>query len=456
MLKLGENVFAVLLAGGSGTRLWPVSRRSFPKQLAKLVDENSLIQNTIKRLRPVVADERFVVVCGSRHMDGIARQMQALGIDPVDKIIGEPCGRNTAPAILMAALRVLKIDPGAICCVFPADHVIGDEDSFREKLSQAVDLAQKEHIVTFGIMPHYPETGYGYIEGSQKIENDARQVARFVEKPNLITAKGYVKSGNFFWNSGMFVFKAAVMVAEFAAFEPEMLARVKAIVSNNGAIASKDYAAVENISIDYAIMENTSKGVVLPVDFKWSDIGSWKSLYDFFEKDADGNVIQGNVAGQNLKNSLIMADERLVAANRLDSVVIVETADAVFVSDLNTSREVKGIVEDLKKKQSKEIERHNTARYAWGKLTDLESGSGYKIQKIAIDPEGVFEFDKKSDGNAHLTVLDGIGRLTIGPKKKKLARGEAMRLSALNEVRIENQGPQPLSLVLVICHVKPE
>jgi mannose-1-phosphate guanylyltransferase/mannose-6-phosphate isomerase len=451
MQNLGANVFAVLLAGGSGTRLWPVSRKSFPKQLAKLVDENSLIQNTIKRLQPVVADKRFVVVCGSRHMDGIARQMQALDIDPADKIIGEPCGRNTAPAILMAALRVLTIHPEAVCCVFPADHVIGDEDLFRKKLAQAVDLAQKGHIVTFGIMPHYPETGYGYIEGSQKVEDFARKVARFVEKPDLKTAKGYVKKGNFFWNSGMFVFKAAVMAQEFKSFEPEMLAQIKAMVSDHGAIAYNDYAAVENISIDYAIMENTTKGVVLPVDFKWSDIGSWKSLYDFFEKDADNNVIQGNVVSQNVKNSLIMADERLVAANRLDGVVIVETADAVFVSDLITSREVKGIVEELKQKQSKEVERHNTTQHTWGRLTDLESTASHMVHRLVVDPQATLEFDLASEGGANLTVVSGRGQITTGMTKKTLTCAGSMALLSGSKVCVENRGQKPLTLVRVIC-----
>ncbi len=347
-------VYPVLLAGGVGSRLWPVSRELSPKQLIKFIGEDSLLQSTIKRLVPVLDRENVRIVCGDKHFHETARQMEETGISSHGKIICEPCGRNTAPAILLAVLEILKVEDDAVLCIFPADHVIRDISLFHEKLKSAIQLAKKGHVVTFGIKPHYPETGYGYIEGDEDIFAGALSIKRFVEKPDGKTAEKYIKAGNFFWNSGMFAFSASVIRDEFKVFEPELFRKLNNLVMKKDSISKKDYEQLPDISVDYAIMEKTHRGAVLPSDFGWSDIGSWKSLYDFLPKDDNNNVIKGDVIAKKTRNCLIMGNERLITANCLENMVVVETSDSVFVSDMDNSRDVKSIVTELKEKKRKE------------------------------------------------------------------------------------------------------
>jgi len=302
MLEYKTNVYPVLLAGGSGTRLWPVSRELYPKQLVKFIGEDSLLQITIKMLAPVLDAENILVVCVKEHFSEIARHMEEIDIRAAGKIICEPCGRNTAPAILLGMLHILKHEEDALLCIFPADHVIRNISAFHEKLRSAIKLAEMGYIVTFGIKPHYPETGYGYIDGAGEITDQAFSVKRFVEKPDMETARRYVDAGSFFWNSGMFTFKASVMMNELKIHQPELLNKMKPLALTEGDISQEVYQLLPNIAIDHAIMEKTDKGAVLPSDFGWSDIGSWKSLYDFFPKDQSSNVIDGDVIAINTEN----------------------------------------------------------------------------------------------------------------------------------------------------------
>jgi len=354
MHDLKNAVYPVLLAGGVGSRLWPLSRELSPKQVIKFFGEDSLLQSTIKRIIPVLNKENVRIVCGDKHFDETARQMEETGILPAGKIICEPCGRNTAPAILLAVLNILKHEKDAVLCVFPADHVVRDNSVFQDKLKSAIKLANEGFVVTFGIRPHYPETGYGYIEGEKELPDGALSIKRFVEKPDIKTAKEYIKAGNFFWNSGMFAFKASVIVNEFKAFESELFKRMSNSVVAKETVAKADYEKLPNISIDYAIMERTDRGAVLPSDFGWSDIGSWKSLYDFFPKDDKGNVIKGDVIAKKTRNCLIIGSKRLIAVNCLENKVVVDTSDSVFISDMENSRDVKAIVTELKEKKRKE------------------------------------------------------------------------------------------------------
>jgi mannose-1-phosphate guanylyltransferase/mannose-6-phosphate isomerase len=353
-VKKKYNVYSVLLAGGIGSRLWPVSRELSPKQLIKFTGEDSLLQGTIKRLAPALDMENVRIVCGEKHFHETARQMEEIGVTPAGKIICEPCGRNTAPAILLAVLNILKNEKDAVFCVFPADHIVRDNNVFQDKLESAIKLADEGFVVTFGIRPHYPETGYGYIEGKNELPDGALSIKRFVEKPDIKTAKEYIKAGNFFWNSGMFAFRASVIMDEFKVFEPELFKRMSDLVAVKETVAKADYEKLPNISIDYAIMERTDKGAVLPSDFGWSDIGSWKSLYDFFPKDDEGNVIKGDVIAKETRNCLIMGSNRLVTANHLENMVVVETSDSVFISDMKNTQDVKTIVTELKEKNRKE------------------------------------------------------------------------------------------------------
>ena len=449
-----SSVYAVLLAGGTGTRLWPVSRELYPKQLVKFIGADSLVQSTIKRLKPVLDTENIRIVCGEEHFHETVRHMVEIGVQAKGKIICEPCGRNTAPAILLAILNILKIDSDAVLCVFPADHVIKDVKSFHRKLKTAINLAEAGYIVTFGIKPHYPETGYGYIEGSKKIFDEALTIKRFVEKPDKATAKKYVEAGNFYWNSGMFTFKASVMLDEFKTFQPELLKKMEELVSTKDQairdqIIKERYQELPDVAFDYAIMEKTEKGVVLPSDFGWSDIGSWKSLYDFLPKDENNNVIDGDVIAKDTKNCFIMGHERLIATNHIDNMVVVETPDSVFVSDIVNSRNVKSIVAQLKEKGRKEYHEHKTVHHPWGILTVLEEQDDYIVAKLIVYPGSTFQI--KVDGSMfkHLIVIKGRAKIKSARQTLLLNKGESTVISKNDPAELENPGNEPLFIIQV-------
>jgi mannose-1-phosphate guanylyltransferase/mannose-1-phosphate guanylyltransferase/mannose-6-phosphate isomerase len=444
------KVYPILLAGGTGTRLWPVSRELYPKQLVKFVGEDSLLQGTIKRLSPVLNPENVKVVCGEQHFHETARHIENLGFSPQGKLICEPSGRNTAPAILLAVLHILAIDKDAVLCIFPADHVIQDLDGFHDRLSAAIALANDGHIVTFGIQPHYPETGYGYVECGKKVDHEARALKRFVEKPDLATARRYIAAGTFFWNSGMFAFKASVILSEFKSHQPELLNKMKSIFKVDKPIARKDYDQLSDISIDYAIMEKTEKGVVLPSNFGWSDIGSWKSLYDFLKKDADNNVRDGDVIVQDTRDCLILGHDRLIATNRLRNMVVVETPDSVFVSDLEHSRDVKSIVAELKAQQRQEYQQHRSAYHHWGIAKLLEHKDNYAASELTVYPQSSLELPVQTNTAYHLLVLKGRATLITGSEEKTLRSGEAITCRAEAQARIENVTKTELSLIQVV------
>jgi len=448
-MKNKLNVYSILLAGGSGTRLWPVSRELYPKQLVKFIGDDSLVQSTIKRLTPTLNLENVRIVCGTDHVHEIVRHMKEIGVSSAGKIIAEPCGRNTAPAILLAMFQILKKESDAVLCVFPADHVIRDEHVFHERLESAIKLAEMGYIVTFGIKPHYPETGYGYIEGAGEITEGALFVKRFVEKPDHETARQYVKAGNFFWNSGMFTFKASVMIQELSAHHSELLDKMKQIPIEGTSIPQKNYQQLPSISIDYAVMEKTDKAAVLPSDFGWSDIGSWKSLYDFIPKDNNGNVIDGDVISEKTENCFIMGYERLIATNRIKNMVVVETPDSVFVSDMEASRDVKSIVERLKEKGRREYQKHKTSHHPWGTLTMLELNRDFSVVKLDIYPGALCRIKTDAATVKHLVVVDGVAKSTMDTQHMILNRGESVMLSGNQEITLENIGDAALVVVNV-------
>jgi mannose-1-phosphate guanylyltransferase/mannose-6-phosphate isomerase len=445
-MKTQLKVYPILLAGGSGTRLWPVSRALYPKQLVKLIGENSLVQNTIKRLRPSLDIENVRIVCGKEHVHEIERHIKEIGVSPENKIIAEPCGRNTAPAILLAMRLVLENERDAVLCIFPADHVIRDEYVFHERLAAAVKLAEMDYIVTFGITPHYPETGYGYIEGGEEISFGAFSVKRFVEKPDLETAKRYIDAGNFFWNSGMFAFKASVMGRELSILYPELFHQMEKLPIKGALISKKDYRQLPNISIDYAVMEKTDKAAVLPSDFGWSDIGSWKSLYDFLPKDGMGNVIDGDVISEDTRSCFIMGYERLIATNGIRNMVVVETPDSVFVSDMETSRNVKNIVDKLKEKGRREYQRHKTSYHSWGTFTVLEMKPDFGVANYSVYPGSVCEIP--SDGFlVHFIVVKGVGKSILNGRSISLEKGKSVMPAEHQMIVLENTGDEPLLVI---------
>ena len=443
------NVYAILLAGGTGTRLWPVSRELYPKQLVKFIGNDSLVQSTIKRLAPVIDTESIRIVCGEEHFHEITRHMAEIGVKAKGKIICEPCGRNTGPAILLGVLNILKTEPDAVLSVFPADHVIRDVKSFHEEVKTAISLADIGYIVTYGIKPNYPETGYGYIEGGEELFGSALTIKRFVEKPDEATAEKYIKAGNFYWNSGMFTFKASVIIEEFRRFQPELLKSMKNLVDREQAITRDEYEQLPDIGFDCAIMEKTDKGVVLPSDFGWSDIGSWKSLYDFLPKDENNNVISGDVIAKDTKNCFIMGHERLIATNYLENMVVVETPDSVFVSDINNSRDVKSIVAQLKEKGRKEYHEHKTLHHPWGVLTLLEQTDDFSVAKLIIYPDSRFQVKVDASTTKHLLIINGRAKIKSDKQTRLFEKGESILISDKEAVEMENPGTRPLYIIQI-------
>jgi mannose-1-phosphate guanylyltransferase/mannose-6-phosphate isomerase len=447
-----SNVYPVLLAGGSGTRLWPVSRERHPKQLVKFIGKDSLVQSTVKRLTSFLKMENLRIVCGKEHVHEISKHMEEIDISADEKIIAEPCGRNTAPAVLLAMLYILKKEEDAVLCIFPADHVIRDRNAFKEKLLSAVKVAEMGYIVTFGIRPHYPETGYGYIEGTDEIGDGALIVKRFIEKPDLDTAKKYIDAGNFFWNSGMFAFKASVMAEELSVHQPELLKKMTQLPFHGTSPSKKAYEQLPNISIDYAVMEKTDKAAVLPSDFGWSDIGSWKSLYDFIPKDVDGNVVDGDVISKETKNCLIMGYERLIATSGIKNMVVVETPDTVFVADMEKSQDVKSIVEKLKKDRRTEYRTHRTVHHPWGNSTILEKNDDFSALQVELFAGSTLEVKTETSTIEHLMVAKGVAKTTTTREKRIIKKGQCVMLSGNQSILVENSGKDLLVIVQVKTH----
>jgi mannose-1-phosphate guanylyltransferase len=442
--------YPVLLAGGSGTRLWPISRTQAPKQLAEFGGQRSLIQETIQRLHPTLYLDNVRVVCGKAHCDDSSEHLAAIGLKTENKIISEPVGRNTAPAILLAVLKILDQTcvQDALFFILPADHVIRDVTRFHERIVKAVDLANKGSLVTFGIQPDYPETGYGYIEGKNVLPGGELSIARFVEKPDMETAKTYIKAGNFFWNSGMFAFRASTILNEFREFEPDMLAKMTAIVKAGDPISLEAYQDLQSISFDVAIMEKTSKGVVLPSDFGWSDIGTWNSLYANMPKDGNGNVIAGDVIANNTKNSLIIAKSRLLAANDISDTVIVETPDAVFVSKLETSRNVKDIVSMLKQQNRRECQEHLLETYAWGTIQYLVKTDALMVIKLLLKPRATYGMELPHSGRLNIILTSGNAQIFHARAQHELQTGYSLSLDTKSEIEIRNVRDDECSAII--------
>ncbi len=445
-------IFPVLLAGGSGTRLWPVSRAQAPKQLAEISGKTSLLQETIQRLHPMLRIDDVRVVCGESHCDESSAHLAAIGLTSEKTIIGEPVGRNTAPAILLSVLKILEQASvqDALFFILPADHVIGDVVRFHERIGRAIDLAQKGYLVTFGIQPAYPETGYGYIEGGKALSEGGLAIERFVEKPDVETAKSYIEAGNFFWNSGMFAFRGSTILQEFNQFEPDMVTKMTTIVKKGDPISVEAYQDLPSISFDVAIMEKTTKGVVLPSDFGWSDIGTWNSLYDHMPKDGNGNVIAGDVIAYHTQNSLIITKSRLVATNDISDTAIVETPDAVFVSSLEASRDVKDIVSMLKQQDRREYQVHLLETYAWGTIQYLENTDEILVAKLLIKAHATYRKTPHRPGRWHVCLLSGEAQIAHAGTLHGLQAENSLSLDVKSEVTIRNPGNN--DLLAIITH----
>ncbi len=442
----------VILSGGSGTRLWPLSRRHYPKQFLPLVTKNTMIQETLLRLNGLPGLKNPIVVCNEDHRFMMAEQLWEIGITP-KKIILEPIGKNTAPAVALAALNADSKDE--VLLVLPADHVINDIEAFHAAILEAEALAKKGNLVTFGIVPTHPETGYGYImRDSEKIGN-AYKVAAFVEKPDAVTAKNYIKSGDYLWNSGLFAFTAGTFLRELEKFHPKMLAACSQALQT--AREDLDFTRLDKIifstcpadSIDYAIMEKTDRAVVVPLDAGWNDVGSWSSLWDVTDKDASGNAISGDVITVDSKNSYIYAEDKLVTVLGIENLVVVETKDAVMIAPKDKVQDVKRIVDELKQLGRSEIDIHKKAYRPWGHYESVDSGDRHQTKRIIVKPGAKLSLQKHHHRAEHWVIVKGTALVTKGDEQILLSENESTFISLGTIHRLENPGVIPLEIVEV-------
>ncbi len=441
----------VILAGGTGSRLWPMSRELYPKQLLNLTEDCSLLQSTLKRVNNLPDALPPVVVVGEDHRFLALSQVNELGLSEQIEIILEPVGRNTAPAICAAALLCQsRSDEDIVLLVLPADHLIRRQDDFHRAVAQGSELASQGKLVTFGITPHAPETGYGYIE-----QGEGNQVKSFVEKPDLETAKKYLEAGNYFWNSGMFAFSSATLISEIDKFAPEILQTMTAAVDNGRSdqqffrLQKESMILCPDDSIDYAIMENSEHVAVIPADLGWSDIGSWQALWDVSDKDEKGNYLQGDVIAEDVENCLIHSEHGLVAAVGLKDTLVVDTADAVLIAPLSRSQDVKKIVTRLKNEQREEHMLHRTVYRPWGSYTILEEQPVFKIKRITVNPGVQLSLQMHHHRSEHWVVVKGTARVTRGEDIFLVLENESTYIPCGEKHRLENPGVIPLELIEV-------
>jgi mannose-1-phosphate guanylyltransferase/mannose-6-phosphate isomerase len=448
-------IHPVILSGGAGSRLWPLSRSLFPKQLLALIGERSLIQDTVLR----VQGKEFLpplIICNVEHRFLIAEQMRASEIKP-PAIVLEPAGRNTAPAAAIASLMVAEKDPDGIILLMPADHIIRNRAAFLEALNHAIAAAEKDNLVTFGIAPDSPETGYGYMRRGAALPGlpGCFTVARFVEKPDAATAAGYIAAGDYGWNSGMFVFKASLFLSELERLEPELLAHCRTALENAKEdldflrLEPASFTKAKSISIDFAVMERTDKAAMVPVEMDWSDIGSWESLWAASARDPSGNAVKGDVLQHGTRNSYLRSEGPMVAAVGLEDVVVVATTDAVLVSHKGASQDVKRIVEQLQK-QGREL--HTTHRKVfrpWGSYEGLDTGEGFQVKHIIVNPGAKLSLQMHHKRAEHWVVVSGLARVTCDDKVFPLKQNESTYIPLGSRHRLENIGSEPLHLIEV-------
>ena len=455
---MNDHVYGVILAGGSGTRFWPLSRERFPKQLLRIIGEGTLLQQTFERLIQNIAPKQMTIITNTTQAESIRLQLSEWKDDLVDNIILEPEGRNTAPAIALTALELMNRDPEAVMVVVPADHVVKAAKKFMRAVKFATKLAAQGHLVTFGIHPSRPETGYGYIQPNKRKRVDSQgpfvgySVARFVEKPNLSVAKRYCRSGNYFWNSGIFVWKAAAILDELALQQPKLSKILKTLERQIGtpgfpSALRKAYAKMPSLSIDHAVMEHSAHSVVVPVDFGWSDVGSWGSLEEVAPLDKAGNVRNGNIIDMGSQNSVLFADRRVVATIGLDNMVVVDTPDATLVCSKDRAQDVKAIVGHLKKLQAPEHLEHRTVQRPWGAYTVLEEGPRYKVKRIEVVPGKRLSLQLHHQRSEHWVVIAGTARVTRGEEVYELQAGMSTGIPKETPHRLENPGQIPLEII---------
>ena len=440
----------VLLSGGSGTRLWPLSREAYPKQFLALAGEHTMLQETWRRVAPL-ASSAPIVVANEEHRFLAAEQLRLVGVDHAD-IVLEPVGRNTAPAVAAAALQAMVDGADPLLLVLPSDHVVRDAEGFRAAVRTAMAAAEGGALVTFGIVPAAPETGFGYIQAAEG--EGVREVLRFVEKPDAATARAYLESGGYFWNSGMFLFRASRYLAELERLRPDMLAAVRQAFSaaaRDGDFIRLDreaFAACPSDSIDYAVMEHTAGARVLPVDIGWNDVGSWSALWEVSEQDGDGNAHHGDVIAVDSRNSYAYA-RRLVALVGVDDLVVVETDDAVLVARKDRVQQVKEVVARLKSDQRSHAVLHREVHRPWGSYDSIDQDDGFQVKRIKVKPGARLSLQSHKHRAEHWIVVRGTARVTRDNDVFELHANQSTYIPLGAKHRLENPGTQMLELIEV-------
>ena len=452
-------IIPVIMAGGSGSRLWPLSRVLYPKQFLCLKGELTMLQTTISRLNGVDC-ENPVVICNEQHRFIVAEQLRQLN-KLTGNIVLEPAGRNTAPAIALAALASLRnqSDNDPLMLILAADHVIQNEEAFCEAVRNALPYAESGKLVTFGIVPDQPETGYGYIRRGNSCNTAEKEVAfsvaQFVEKPDLDTAQAYVASGEYYWNSGMFLFRAGRYLEELKKFRPDILDACEKAMANIDPdldfvrVDEAAFLACPDESIDYAVMEKTADAVVVPMDAGWSDVGSWSSLWEISTKNQQGNVHHGDVISHDTEKSFIYAESGLVTTVGVKDLVVVQTKDAVLVANRNCAQDVKKIVEELKASGRHEHHNHREVYRPWGKYDSIDEGERYQVKRITVKPGEGLSLQMHHHRAEHWIVVAGTAKVTLGEEVKLLGENESIYIPLGVTHCLENPGKIPLDLIEV-------
>lgn len=446
-------ILPVIMAGGSGSRLWPLSRQMFPKQFLTLNGNSSMLQATAERLTGI-EHAPAIVICNEEHRFSVAEQFRLSNI-PNSGIILEPAGRNTAPAIALAALQALRSGEDPLLLVLAADHVIKDQEAFRASVQHAQTHAEAGKLVTFGIVPTSPETGYGYIKRGVIQQKSGYAVAGFVEKPDEKTAQSYLSTGLYYWNSGMFLFKASCYLAELKIHRPDILSACEKAMAST--INDQDFVRVNKVafeacpdeSVDYAVMENTSSAVVVPMDCGWSDVGSWSALWEISEKDGNGNAFTGDVIDIDTKNSFVLAQDKLVSIVGLEDIVIVETKDAILVAKLSEVQKVKRIVEQLKAEKRSEFKHHREVYRPWGAYDSIDTGERFQVKRITVKPGAKLSVQMHHHRAEHWIVVSGTAKVTNGDKDILLTENQSTYIPVGVIHALENPGKLPLELIEV-------
>jgi len=451
-----SKLYPVVLCGGAGSRLWPMSRQLLPKQFLPLVSERTMLQETVERLRGLAGAEAPTVVSNNEHRFLVAEQLRAIGAPPRAQIL-EPLGRNTAPAVAVAALALERADSDAVMLVLPADHLIRDVETFHLAIRKAAAAAQAGFLVTFGVRPDHPATGYGYIEGGEPIEahDDVFRVARFVEKPDAATARKFVERGTFAWNSGMFVLGARRYLEELGRHAPAILSASRAAWEKAATdldfvrLDEASFAACPSDSIDYAVMEKTDAAAVVPVDIGWSDVGSWATLWEVGDKDDRGNVLRGDVHTQGVDGCYVRAESRMVSVLGLTDAVVIETSDAVLVASRDEAQKVKDIVGKLDAAKRTEHVSHRRVYRPWGYYESIDAGDRFQVKRLMVKPGAALSLQMHHHRAEHWVVVSGTAKVTRGDEVTLVAENESTYIPIGTKHRLENPGKVPLFLIEV-------